>query len=439
MTHNSNKRTLRHGARSPDLTLTRGAGAGGGKSRSSWPVVAAVIALAAGSLFDGMAQAQPVLPPSRAPTPTSPTSPASPASPRTSNTPAAAPDPAFAPGEKTRSGELPRGGAGPLIDLRPRWIVGETHRFAMRLSNQSQDVPTAQVANPPKSQMEQQIGLAIKVVEKREGGGFALDVVYESVKVTITDGNAAPTSTSAPTSKDVDGRGMPPGNTPAATNKGGTPTDKNDGDDDDDTALSGLTIRVLIDKDGFITSTSLGVLGATGLDLKGLGGGPGGNTPDETDLVKGISEALSGLLSAQGMGMASGTSSYVGGVAAGLLGPVVTSRSSTGEARVGDSWVHDDLIHGPAGEMKLVTQHTLRSHRDEMATIDQRGRFDLQPKTAGAGNLPTIRESAIDGRTLWNTRDGMLESMSYSQRLVLEYVAAGAKNNTLEVQVTRKR
>jgi len=230
--------------------------------------------------------------------------------------------------------------------------------------------------------------------------------VYDSIKLTMKQGDGE-----------------------AITLDSGTPGGGKKGEELDElgglfSPLVGLTLRVEMDANGNIS------------ELKSGGGGGGGEGKGEMGDVSGLISSLGGGSMGGGLGS--------GDLVNSLLGPVTSSRAGTGEARVGDSWTNEDLVDGAGGKMKLTTVHTLQSHRDGVATLDQKGRFDLQPVSAGAGSgvgsgVPTIRESMFSGRTVWSTREGMLDSMTFKQKLVIETGREGTSFNEMDVRVVRRK
>jgi hypothetical protein len=242
------------------------------------------------------------------------------------------------------------------VNLRPKWKKGQEVRFKLSLESSSTD--SAQGSAPQTQSMAQELGLVLRCKETDAEAGSQLELVYESMKARIR---------SPLMNVDFDS------SKPAKA------------DDPADTALRsvvGLTLPVRMDKDGNITS---------------VGSGEGG-------------ESAVGALVGQFTGA---------DVIKGLFGPIFMARKGAGEAAVGESWTTEDTIDGAAGTIRLTMTHTLDSHAGGRANISMKGKATLTAAGAG-GPQAAIRDSAITGKTVWDTEAGMLSTMESRQRLTVE-------------------
>lgn len=225
----------------------------------------------------------------------------------------------------------------------------------------------------------QEIGLLLRCTKADTEAGYTLDLVYESLKMKVRSPLATIEFDSTKPAK---------------------------ADDPADAALRtivGLTLPVTMDKDGNISAVGSGD-GAMGALVGQFSGG---------DMIKG------------------------------MFGPIMTGRKGTGEASVGESWTNDDIIDGPAGQMKISLTHTLDSHSGGKATIPMRGRVTLSPSSgAGATGKVAIRDSTISGKTVWDTSLGQLLSLESRQRVVVDTSHEGqtsSQTQEMNVRVTKRK
>ena len=191
-----------------------------------------------------------------------------------------------------------RPGTGALINLRPKFTKGQVIKFKMNMtSSGTQNLPSidrGQPLQPLKQSMSQEIGLSLKVTETTPNENTKADLVYDTVKLSMTtpDGSKVEFDSTKPPAGDAD---------PIAMML---------------KSLVGLSMTLTIDKDGNITSvdSSSSPLADAGM-LKAFTG---------ADVVKN------------------------------LFGPITTTSKSNGEARVGESWTNEDQIDAPWGKMRLA-------------------------------------------------------------------------------------
>ncbi|NUQ67696.1 MAG: hypothetical protein HUU18_05395 [Phycisphaerales bacterium] len=248
---------------------------------------------------------------------------------------------------------------GRKINLRPKFTKGQEIRYTMRLDASTK---LAGEAAPGDGQrIEQDIGLLLRVRDVSPETGASVDLVYESLKFKLTQGD---------TVMDFDST---------------KPARKDEPADAMLRPIVGLTLELKIDKDGNITSVSGG---------EKLAAGPGAmlaNNFTGADVIRS------------------------------LMGRVMTLRRGTGEASVGESWTDEDVIASMMGDMKITTTTTLKSMNGATATLGLRGVFGLSP-TGGTTGLPSIsvKDSTYTGEAQWNTETGTLQSMTTRQTIAVE-------------------
>lgn len=274
----------------------------------------------------------------------------------------------------------PKAQASNKINLRPKYTKGDQHRFAMTMSVKSKQGTGAEATDRSSTQ---DIGLLLRVKEVTETGGASLELVYESLKIKVTDplmnvdfDSTKPAAKGDELSELTDSFLRP---------------------------IVGLTLNVTSDKDGNIT----GISGA-----EGIAGGALAGQLTGADFIKNA------------------------------FGPIFSIRKGAGEAAVGESWTNEDVIDGPVGQMRLATTNTLSSHRSGMATIDMKGGITLTPGTSTGFKTPAIKDSTLTGKAVWDTERGMLSEMETRQKLSVEQEQDGAKvpiTNDMTVKVVRKK
>ncbi|MEX2217819.1 MAG: DUF6263 family protein [Phycisphaerales bacterium] len=271
------------------------------------------------------------------------------------------------------------------VDLRPKFEKGQEVRFKLEMVSSTRQggagkppaAPTRRPARPPArspgtrqpapeaeeggdsgpSSSTVTMGLRLKVVDVSAESGATVDLVIDTLKAKISAPGLTTEFDSAKPAKDGDIAG--------AIFK----------------SIAGQTMTLTVDRAGNITS----VKGGEGLAALGqLAGGAAGGKPGD------------------------------------LFSSIFSPKKTSGKARVGESWENTDTIESPLmGRFRMVTRHTLTSHRGGEASIDLRGR--LEPSSESGGDEPfTIKGSRHDGRYLWDTRAGMLRRMESTMSTEIE-------------------
>jgi hypothetical protein len=150
--------------------------------------------------------------------------------------------------------------------------------------------------------------------------------------------------------------------------------------------------------------------------------------------------SIKGNDKAQAAGAAAGQFTTVSGIQM-LMSPMTSVTKSKGEAKIGEQWTTADIMDAGIGKVKIQTLYTLAGLRGGNAEIPIKGTITLDSEAAGlpgadAGPIK-LKDSKYTGKLLWNTKDGMVESLDLEQSLSLEMGTAGA--NAQFVQQTKTK
>lgn len=262
------------------------------------------------------------------------------------------------------------------VDLRPKFRKGQDIRFKMTMrSTGIAEISPFAGQEGSASNGEQEMVIRLSPKEVNPETGTTLDLVYESLKLKMGEIEFDSKKPAAP-------------------------------DDPSDAMLRpivGLTLKVVMDKDGNITSVT------------------GGDDGD----------GVTAMLMQQFTGA---------DVIKGLFGPVSTMKKTAGRAAVGESWTTNDSLGGMLGTMRLSMTHTLESANGGRATIKTKGRVVLDGSEGSALGIK-IKDSVISGSTEWDTEAGMLTRMTQDNKIVVETKDENGKpstqNHSMKVEVVR--
>lgn len=298
-----------------------------------------------------------------------------------------------------------RGTDDSLVDLRPKFELGQTIKFRMELNQRSRTLVPALDDKPTESTSTQDLGLVFKV--KQSGPeGSVVELSFSHVKMTKeTEEGKESFDSTQPKAKD--------GKSELAPSL---------------RALAGSTFTVHLDADGNVTNIEGGDQlmsldafgGAPGLDPNSLPGGlPNpGNLPRPPS-IGGPGGGQNGFTAA--------------------LGSIFSVKKGTNRVRVGEEWTTRDVLDtGLLGKFTMSTTSKLKSHAGSDAKVTVRGY--IEPDSSAAGpSLVKITDSSYVGDYSWNTRAGMLRKMDLHQHVVLEAAAGGGLNLTSDMKsvVTR--
>jgi hypothetical protein len=302
--------------------------------------------------------------------------------------------------------------SGGGVDLRPKFRKGEDARFKLEMTSTNRtktggaSTPAAPTPSKPtpgrrgpqkppapvtgddaapsqtENVMKQEIGLRLHVTEAQPEGGAVVELVYESLKLSVqSDGVLSDFDSTKPPSK-------------------------NNADDPIAAMLKpmvGSVIKLKVDKDGNITDVSGGNGLVPSALLGDLGGGSGG------------------------------------GDAKSMFGSLFSIKKGNGRARIGEKWTDVDVMESsPIGNFKMTTENTLKSAAGGKATVDFTGTM-APDSEGGAGNqgLVQVKEAKYDGRYVWDTERGMLDHMDSHQNVVMD-AKVGEGGTSMKSETTVK-
>jgi len=324
---------------------------------------------------------------------------------------------------------VPSAAARQTADLRPKFEKGQETKYRMEIDTQSvtespdpeaDSAPASTKAKPgtkpePKGlgtikatqKMTQSLGLRFKVINVDAQKTATVELIYDSLKVSI-DGpeGKGDFDSSKPSSK--------PLNEPASKPARKEPADGQTLNIDplesgDPTAnfgsIVGSVLTLTIDKDGNITKVSGG---------EGLVPTTPGDPARSLVTLGGVKE---------------------------LWGPIFTMRKATGTATVGEKWKTSDTTDmSPIGRFTITTESVLKSLSEALANVEFKG--TIAPSVESAGGLMSfqVKDSTHEGSYRWDTRRGMLSTLDMKQVVEIEGGSQGFKLNsksTTKTSVTR--
>lgn len=318
-----------------------------------------------------------------------------------------------------------------LVDLRPKFKKGQEIRYVLEQNSRNQvrgPDPKDETFNQDQK-LTQRIGLVMRVVEAGDEGA-TIQVVYDSIKITMDTGDDSATfDSSAPKTKpSATPSQPPPGTTPTSPSKTqpgqrpaspspGTTTPEKDTapapglpglDGLADLDLSGMLARIIgpmvgtvvtvkTDAKGAITSVTGG--DALGGGLGGLGGMGGALVPNPTQTANWVVSGMAG---------------------------------GSGLVRVGQSWTNSDALAGtPVGAFRMSTTHTLQSHAGGNASVMFKGNIMPGSESPATTGGVQIQGAAYGGNYQWDTRAGSLRELSTDMRVEM---AGGASLMNLKMK-----
>jgi hypothetical protein len=110
---------------------------------------------------------------------------------------------------------------------------------------------------------------------------------------------------------------------------------------------------------------------------------------------------------------------------------------------VGEKWQHVDRMDlSMLGSLRLTTDHHLKSASGGRATVDFKGKIEMDSEGAGAPQAFKITDTRYEGSYIWNTELGALETMQQVQEFSLgggTPEAALKLRNNGKVKIERRR
>lgn len=251
--------------------------------------------------------------------------------------------------------------AAQTIDLRPKFTVGRD--FRLTLVTEETTTMSGELLGPDASKNSRrgEFQLLLKPVVT-EGETSLVDLTFERIKYSLTDGDTKATfdSTQAP---------------------------KTDADKTLAEALKpfvNATLKLRFDKDGNITSMEGGD--------QILGGGAMGSVGQQLGSIAGLNN---------------------------LLGPVVNLKNTKGQVKVGEKWSTESRLGEMGiGQFKIKTDYHAKGMRNGLAEIAFDGKLDSDSE--GMSAAIKLKNSTYKGTYLWDTEMGMIKSMEMDQVLTIE-------------------
>jgi hypothetical protein len=258
------------------------------------------------------------------------------------------------------------------IDLRPRFEQGQEIRYEMRteateratLSKRAEDALDGIDFDGTASRTLQRMDLLLRVLDADPEAGATLEMVVESVAVTVeSGGNTSSYDSRSPGKKDT------------ATDQSREPTDSQMQARAMRTAIDlmvGSKATIKVDPSGRITSLNL----PAALDQTGIPAVLGPRTADAT----------------------------AGSTAAGVpFGQIVSVGHPTGLVKLREEWTSADTI-SPLG-LSMQTHHTLRTASAKKASVDMAGVL------TSTSELTKILHADFEGSYDWDVERGELQKM----------------------------
>lgn len=304
-------------------------------------------------------------------------------------------------------------GSSREVDLRPRFKEGEELRYVMTLENEG--LTEIAEMEPSRQKSWQQIEFRMKTISSDAEKGSVVELIYDTLKVNVEAGE---TKIQYDSTKK---------NQPASRKSNQKPVvkpsrSKDPAEDllmDDPTAdpsesflealapVVGTKLTLNVAPDGAITAVEGG---------------------------SGLSSAL--------------ISKYAGPITdpqgvKDLFGPIFSVRAAKASATVGEKWQHIDRMDlSMLGSLRLTTDHHLKSFSGGRATVDFKGKIEMDSEGAGAPQAFKITDTRYEGSYIWNTELGALETMQQVQEFSLgggTPEAALKLRNNGKVKIERRR
>lgn len=319
--------------------------------------------------------------------------------------------------EKDRTTPPRSSASGEEIDLRPKFIPGHTTRYEFVLDHDYASTP-ANTANrndetPTASKLGQRMKIALHTIESSETSAL-VELTIESVDLALEANGMTLRMSSDPSAQPAPSASKLSEEEEAASDILATVA----------RSIAGTKLQLVLDERGNITSVRGGEsLGMTSMMAQLVGGGGG---------------AVGG---SAGSGLAGGLlpTANANGSSAGLQWLISGASGQPARARVGQTWTNNDKLgSSPIGDLQMVTRHTVRSIRNDLAEIAFVGQ--LEPTSVGsspANNSGKVRQSDYRGTYTWDAKAGELGRMSAEMRSELETSAAAGASATKVKSTTR--
>jgi hypothetical protein len=105
---------------------------------------------------------------------------------------------------------------------------------------------------------------------------------------------------------------------------------------------------------------------------------------------------------------------------------VFTARRGNAPTRIGESWPHvDNFMAPPVGRFETTINHTLKSLKDKVATIDSVGEMKIFPTREGAPLAFELTGTSILSTAQWDTTDSVARGLEMQRSFTLDGKAQG--------------
>ncbi|MBX3385394.1 MAG: hypothetical protein KF768_02365 [Phycisphaeraceae bacterium] len=305
------------------------------------------------------------------------------------------------------------------IDLRPKFVQGRTTKYEFTMEHEISTGPAGSGQRGgggderTTSNLRQRMKISLHTVDAGETSSL-MELTIEAFGLAIETDDLKLQASS-------DGQGMGGGGDKPMSDEDRMVSQMLEGVVK---SVAGTKLRMTVDERGNITDIRGGdALSMTGLIAQIAGGLEGAGV-----FGGGLGGLVGGLLPGGGAGGASGMQWLISGASGQPM-----------KARVGQTWTNvDKLGSTPIGDLQMVTKHTVRSIRGDLAEIGFDGQLEptSQGGTGGTGGASPARvsRSGYKGSYTWDARAGELGRMSGEMRSELE---AGGAEGTESRSVTR--
>lgn len=297
------------------------------------------------------------------------------------------------------------GASAQQVDLRPRFKAGQELRYTMTLKGVNDSKIDGLPEASQKQVSDQRIDFHLKVVSSDSEKGSTVQLVYDALQLKLQAGDTkVEFDSTKPAKKPAAPKAKAPAGSPPATD----PLADASTDQLDSVlrSLVGTTLTLTVAPDGTITQVTGG-------------------------------EQLAGALAMAGSGQLADPQGVRD-----LFGPVLSTRATKAQAKVGETWQHVDKVEvGLLGNLKITTNYKLASAAGSTATVKFDGKIDLDSEASAQTPTFKLNDTRYEGSYLWDTEAGALRSLDQVQAFTLEGNTQGMKMNLRSdatVKITRR-
>ncbi len=275
---------------------------------------------------------------------------------------------------ETAAARVESPGSGPVVDLHPKWTVGDVTVYEYELLSNAY-ARIGEDESKKSGQLYKQMGRLARRVVSADESGVTLSLRFERLYLQSAVGTSVMYYDSAD------------GDAPAKVNQLTEPT----------RACLAREIIVRLDPEGEVVSV-------TGNENP-EGGAAGGNT------IARVPQSVLGETMVKKMWR-----------------PLYRLDKPGLTARVGETWTtHDESSDPQRGTFRTALHHELRSAANGVAIIAATADVEHTPATGPAAMRATLRDHTVTGEFEWDLVRGNLRSWTTSQEMRLDVDRAGAR------------